>query len=864
MLDPTRKSCLPRVFAALALSCSLIVQVATGAELGGGAVSSRSAGSSAANYDANADWQRRSRGQGVIVAVGFDHIDEWAKYSFDRDKCNPDYQKSTGSFSKAGCRNNAWDSRIRASGAGSVRFDILSQTHQGAGGSMAIPFGDFATHQFGANSEFWVSWRQRMDARYIAGYRAAGGGGRYANAKQVIIAQGDIPAGDGKKLISGNACSEAEVVVVSSNPGGRAPYPMGYIECGRYVSFEQVLPRGSFAGDPRGSMPLTRQNMRRNAQGQFTCIGHPDSLDQSGCFTYRPDTWIIYMVHLKLGPEGRAVSSVSRKEQPGYINSTYELYAAYDGEDFQLLHQQQDVVIPKGQHYVGGDPLLPSSYKSGYGPADGHPQAKFGKLWLLPYMTNKDQTEVTPTASTWFDEVIVSRCRIPAPGQAAPRECNPVGGQLPTTATTGQGAAAPADRRAVVRAESVLPPRSPPPPALAQPVPSIHSTKAAGLSALQLATVISNLPPGQWFEIPGSAMDGVKADACKVKEIRDAYERVIKDMAGCNSDRMMSYSGGAYDSKRHRLLVWGGGHSTYAGNELYAFDLAAAKWIRLTEPSPPVLENALDAERKVMQPQSPHWHDPKFPPAPISVHSYDQLEYLPDQDMFFAAGGATYSANGYASGLAWLFDLNRSDASGWSQSPMPGKAYGLFEFNMSTAYDPVSGRVLMRGYSEAGSFDPKERTWNITQRKLRSRGLGTVGEIDPKRRVFIVIGGGGAELYRVSPNGEFGEMQPLATSGDKEIEQCYAPGLTFDAKADRFVAWCGKGDVYSLNLEKRLWVKHAPKSGAIPSDPADTPGIRGTYGRFRYMPEYNAFVLVSGIHSNVFVYRLADDKGRIP
>jgi hypothetical protein len=859
MLNPTRKSCLPCALGALVLCCSLFAQVATGAE---GAASSKSAGSSAANYDANADWLRRSRGQGVIVAVGFDHIDEWAKYSADRDKCNPDYQKNTGTFAKAGCRNNAWDSKVRASGAGSVRFDILSQTHQGAGGSMAIPFGDFATHQFGANSEFWVSWRQRMDARYIAGYKAAGGGGRYANAKQVIIAQGDMPTGDGKKVISGNACSEAEVVVVISNPGGRAPYPMAYIECGRYVSFEQVLPRGSFAGDPRGSMPLTRQNMRKNAQGQFSCIGHPDSLDQSGCFTYRPDTWITYMVHLKLGPEGRAVSSVSRTEQPGYVNSTYELFAAYDGEDFQLLHQQQDVVIPKGQHYVGGDPLLPSSYRSGYGPADGHPQAKFGKLWLLPYMTNKDPTEITPTASTWFDEIIVSRCRIPAPGQAAPRECNPADGQPVAAVKRGEIGSQSGAGQAVVRSDSAATPvpASPPVPT----GPATRATKAVGLSALQLASVISNLPPGQWFEVPGSAMEGVKADACRIKEVRDAYERVIKDMAGCNSDRMMSYSGGAYDSKRHRLMVWGGGHSTYAGNELYAFDLAAAKWIRVTEPSPPVLENVLDAERKVMQPQSPHWHDPKFPPAPISVHSYDQLEYLPDQDLFFAAGGATYSANGYASGLAWLFDLNRSDSSGWSQTPMPGKAYGLFEFNMSTAYDPVSGRVLMRGYSEAGSFDPSEKTWNITQRKLRSRGLGTVGELDPKRRMFIVIGGGSAELYRISPSGEFGEMQALVTSGDKEIEQCYAPGLTFDTKADRFVAWCGKGEVYSLNPEKRLWVKHAPKNGVAPPDPADSPGIRGTYGRFRYMPEYNAFVLVSGMRSNVFVYRLADDKGRIP
>lgn len=170
----------------------------------------------------------------------------------------------------------------------------------------------------------------------------------------------------------------------------------------------------------------------------------------------------------------------------------------------------------------------------------------------------------------------------------------------------------------------------------------------------------------------------------------------------------------------------------------------------------------------------------------------------------------------------------------------------------------------MRGYSEGGSFDPASKVWKITVSKLRSRMLGTVGEIDPKRRAFVVIGGGAGEIYKVSPEGELGAPDSLAASGDKEIEQCYAPGFVYDAKADRLVAWCGKGDIYTLNLDKRIWQRHPPKGGAIPGDPADTPGIRGTFGRFRYMPEYNAYVVVNGTRNNVFLYRLADEKGRIP
>jgi hypothetical protein len=38
-----------------------------------------------------------------------------------------------------------------------------------------------------------------------------------------------------------------------------------------------------------------------------------------------------------------------------------------------------------------------------------NPVMKYGKIWLLPYMTNKDPTEVHPEAYMWFDELIISR-----------------------------------------------------------------------------------------------------------------------------------------------------------------------------------------------------------------------------------------------------------------------------------------------------------------------------------------------------------------------------------------------------------------------------------------------------------------------
>ena len=375
-----------------------------------------SVGASGAESDNDVDWSRRSRAPGVVKAVGFDDIREWARYIHDRSHCNPEYQVVVDSQTE-GCRANAWDPKVKASGKGSVRFDVLPRSRPGGGGNLAIPFGDYATSQFGANQELWVSWRQRMDARYLQGYRREGGKGT-TTFKQVIIAQGDIPLA-GSKSYPGNACSEAQVVVVSSAPEIQPTYPMGYIECAKYLPFAQT------AGRVRGSRINTYQNMRKTAAGAFSCISNPPHLDRSGCVEHRPGEWTTYMVRLKLGPEGKAVSSAYKKEQPGYVDSTYELHAARPGEDFLLLHRQTGLVIPKGQYYLGGDPNLRSSYKQGWGPGDAHPDAKVGKLWLLSFMTGKDPTEETEKASTWYDEVIISRCQIAAPGKPTPTECNP-------------------------------------------------------------------------------------------------------------------------------------------------------------------------------------------------------------------------------------------------------------------------------------------------------------------------------------------------------------------------------------------------------------------------------------------------------
>jgi hypothetical protein len=99
-----------------------------------------------------------------------------------------------------------------------------------------------------------------------------------------------------------------------------------------------------------------------------------------------------FQMHVIIGPYGTATTSAGGGTYTGFTNSTYELYLAREGQSSVLLHRQTGIVLQSDS-----------------------PDHKFGKVWLLPYNTSKDASEVHEESSTWYDELIISRSRIPDP-----------------------------------------------------------------------------------------------------------------------------------------------------------------------------------------------------------------------------------------------------------------------------------------------------------------------------------------------------------------------------------------------------------------------------------------------------------------
>ena len=349
------------------------------------------------------------------------------------------------------------------------------------------------------------------------------------------------------------------------------------------------------------------------------------------------------------------------------------------------------------------------------------------------------------------------------------------------------------------------------------------------------ANSIDNLQPGEWYEIPNSDMRAV---------VMDPLPAGVYAVEG-PSAVIHSWSGGALDSQRDRLLVFGGGHTAYAGNEVYAFDLNSLSWERLTDPSSIAgFDNTTNT----------------YPDGnPVSVHSYDQLEYDPFADKLFAFGGSMYKTGSNTRG-SFTFNPNTNT---WTQvSEIPGKGYSeILGLSLTSAYDPESKKIYVGGAWGIATYDVATDVWQILNVAYGTWALpnGLTAALDYKRRKFIQIGRGYSFIWDISQAKPSREI--LVTTGQTEILGCDAPGVDYDPVSDRIVAWCNGQDVYTLNLDDLVWEKHIATGTVDPGDPYTKSNYHGTFGRFRYVPSKNVFVLVSDIDKNVYVYKLSPGSG---
>jgi hypothetical protein len=239
------------------------------------------------------------------------------------------------------------------------------------------------------------------------------------------------------------------------------------------------------------------------------------------------------------------------------------------------------------------------------------------------------------------------------------------------------------------------------------------------------AAVCADLPelrPGEWVEIPDS-------------HLRDVAPPVSP--GGSVAKIINAWSGAALDTQREWLLVWGGGHSDYAGNELYAFDLRTLEWNRLTNPS------AADRARTVTYPDG----------QPRARHTYNYIEYVPAWDRLVSFGGAGPWPFG---GGEFTRQISEFDYEGrtWITGARPPVPLGGSMIAAIARLDVATGDVYFVPAAKGAMLrlDPRTQQWQGGWGRCQVTAHASAA-IDPERRLLVVVGKGTAMAYARRGNG---------------------------------------------------------------------------------------------------------------
>jgi hypothetical protein len=348
---------------------------------------------------------------------------------------------------------------------------------------------------------------------------------------------------------------------------------------------------------------------------------------------------------------------------------------------------------------------------------------------------------------------------------------------------------------------------------------------------------IRNMPVNSWLAVPNTKIRPL--DPCP------GHNCVYTGVEGVKG--VHSYSGAAFDTKRNRLIVWGGGHNAYYGNEMYVFDVDDMQWTRLTDPSTNINVSGYGG-------------DPYPDGQPASRHTYNGLAYIAHADRFFALGGALAAqAGGCGGGLTWTFDFSQNKWFNMQPSgPQPAP-----ECDDLAVYDPIGKKVwwgeghIQGGTSRWGlySYDFDTNTWaHVDADNGYNRQISIV---DTKRHLLVIAGQGQVVVYDLGATNVKASRQIWSTTGGSGFINDYYMGFVYDPEADRYVGVDGSGTVYALNPDTKQWSTHTP-SGTKP----DMGWLAGIYGLWQYVPSVNACIFQTNVDNDVHFYKFTAGPGQ--
>lgn len=410
----------------------------------------------------------------------------------------------------------------------------------------------------------------------------------------------------------------------------------------------------------------------------------------------------------------------------------------------------------------------------------------------------------------------------------------------------------------------------------------VHSDAHAVTSFERLSALLAATPEGGW----------VKASTNLYSDAWPAGADAVQ-LPSYNSPAAIvnAWSSFAWDSASGKMMLFGGGHANYVGNEMYLWDGATGNWSRGSLPS------KTDSEGLVVGGT-----------APQSAHTYDNNVFLPVNNMFLTFGGAaagsgsnfkTTDGTTLRRGGPYLWDPAKADPTkvggtsdiGWnSNNPpengnmwidrhgqwtgmeAPGYVHGTTAYRTENGRDVVyltsdqnaSGWPSLYRYTLGDVRNGESDTWErigVMSRTVAYQGTGT---LDPVHNLYIRTATASgrydfdlaiwdldkADAINPSSNAAMGVK--LVEADGTPFNMTGAYGMDYDKANNAIVLWNGEGDggtVWSAAVvtdedgniaHNTTWTVHEISSSTVEHPHGDF--NTGVLGKWHYDERLGAYI----------------------
>ena len=254
-------------------------------------------------------FQMRCTAPGVLVCEGFDSPSKFIEARWPSSGLYP---------AGDGAIHGSLDKAVRASGTGSLRFEIPPHSGANASGYWKQAFG----RSFGENATFFVQFRQRFSEEML---------------------KTDWGDTTWKQAIFHNAaatCGDVELTTVQYYHNG---FPIMYTDCGARALYTSG-----------GKPPMKLE------QGDYNCwYGEYNKKD---CFLYPANQWVTFYFRVSIGHWGKADSKI-------------DAWVALDGEDYKQWIQMPDFLLHNSRPGRDYDTVTLLPYMTNKDAGVGHPAA---------------------------------------------------------------------------------------------------------------------------------------------------------------------------------------------------------------------------------------------------------------------------------------------------------------------------------------------------------------------------------------------------------------------------------------------------------------------------------------------------------